>query len=85
MPPDHTDRTVEFGLAKADRIEVRVFDVSGRLVRLLADRSFAPGKYSLTWDGADAEGRQVARGVYFTQVRYVGRGFADARTLTVLR
>ena len=77
--------TVDFGLAKGDRVEVKLFDVSGRLVRTLADRSFAPGKYSLTWDGADDRGRQVARGVYFTQVRYLGRGFVEARKLTVLR
>ncbi|MEO5616986.1 MAG: FlgD immunoglobulin-like domain containing protein [Candidatus Eisenbacteria bacterium] len=77
--------TVDFGLAKADRVEVKVFDVSGRLVRTLADRQFAPGNHSLTWDGADSEGRQVVRGVYFTQVRYLERGFAEARKLTVLR
>ncbi|MEO5618641.1 MAG: FlgD immunoglobulin-like domain containing protein [Candidatus Eisenbacteria bacterium] len=77
--------TVDFGLAKADRVEVKVFDVSGRLVRTLADRSFAPGKYSLTWDGVDNDGRQVARGVYFTQVKYVNSRFTDARKLTVLK
>jgi hypothetical protein len=77
--------TVDFGLSKADRVEVKVFDVSGRLVRTLADRSFAPGKYSLTWDGVDNDGRQVARGVYFTQVRYLKSRFTDAKKLTVLR
>ncbi len=77
--------TVDFGLAKADRVEVKVFDVSGRLVRTLADRQFAPGKYSLTWDGVDNDGRQVARGVYFTQVKYVNSRFTDAKKLTVLK
>jgi len=77
--------TVDFGLAKGDRVEVKVFDVSGRLVRTLADRSFAPGKYSLTWDGVDNDGRQVARGVYFTQVKYVNSRFTDAKKLTVLK
>ena len=77
--------TVDFGLAKADRVEVKVFDVSGRLVRTLADRQFAAGRHSLTWDGADSQGRQVARGVYFTQVKYVNSKFTDARKLTVLK
>jgi len=77
--------TVDFGLSKADRVEVKVYDVSGRLVRTLADRMFAPGNHSLVWDGADSAGRQVARGVYFTQVRFAERGFAEARKLTVLR
>jgi hypothetical protein len=77
--------TVELGISKSDRVEVKVFDVSGRLVRTLADRQFAPGKYTLTWDGVDNGGRQVARGVYFTQVKYVNRRFTDARKLTVLK
>jgi hypothetical protein len=77
--------TIDFGLSKGDRIEVKVFDVSGRLIRTLADRQFAPGKYTLQWDGVDNDGRQVPRGVYFTQVKYVGRGFSDARKLTVLK
>jgi len=77
--------TVELGISKADRVEVKVFDVSGRLVRTLADRQFAPGKYTLTWDGVDNGGRQVARGVYFTQVKYVNSKFTDARKLTVLK
>jgi len=77
--------TVLFGISKADRVEVKVFDVSGRLVRTLADRQFAPGKYTLTWDGVDNDGRQVARGVYFTQVKYVNSKFTDAKKLTVLK
>jgi hypothetical protein len=77
--------TVELGISRADRVEVKVFDVSGRLVRTLADRQFAPGKYTLTWDGVDNSGRQVARGVYFTQVKYVNSRFTDARKLTVLK
>jgi hypothetical protein len=77
--------TVDFGLSKADRVEVKVFDVSGRLVRTLADRQFAAGKHTLTWDGVDNDGRQVARGVYFTQVKYLNSRFTDARKLTVLK
>ena len=37
------------------------------------------------WDGADDRGRMLARGVYFTQVRYLGRGFTEARKLTILK
>jgi hypothetical protein len=77
--------TVDFGLAKADRVEVKVFDVSGRLVRTLADRQFAAGRHTLTWDGVDNDGRSVPRGVYFTQVKYVNSRFTDAKKLTVLK
>ncbi len=77
--------TVHFGLAKADRVEIRVYDVTGRRVRSLASRLFGAGEHSLVWDGTNDRGQRVAGGVYFTQVRYVGSGFLSARKLTFLR
>jgi hypothetical protein len=77
--------TVRFGIAHADRVTARIFDVGGRLVRTLADRSFAPGEYNLAWDGSDDRGRAMPRGVYFTEIRYARTGFRDAKKVIVLR
>jgi hypothetical protein len=77
--------TVHFGLSRADRVQVRVYDVTGRLVRTLADRTFRAGEHDLVWDGTDDAGRQMSRGVYFTQVRYAATKFTDAKKLTVLK
>jgi hypothetical protein len=74
---------VHFGLARADRVEVRVYDVTGRLVRTLANRDFKAGNYELTWDGTDDSGNSVSRGVYFTQVK--SKGYTEAKKLTVLK
>jgi hypothetical protein len=75
---------IALGLARADRVEVKIYDVAGRLVRALADRTFTAGIHTLTWDGADDRGRAVPRGVYFTRVHYRG-GFTSNRKLTVLK
>jgi hypothetical protein len=76
---------VHFGLAKSDRVEVKVYDVTGRLVRSLADRNFQAGEHSLTWDGTNDQGQVVSRGVYFTQVKFIGSRFVDAKKVTVLK
>ncbi|MBI5711294.1 MAG: hypothetical protein HZC42_13500 [Candidatus Eisenbacteria bacterium] len=76
---------VHFGLTRTDRVQVKVYDVSGRLVRNLADRTFSPGVHDLVWDGSNDAGQQVARGVYFTQVKFVNSRFVDAKKLTVLK
>jgi len=76
---------IHFGMAKDDFVQIRVFDVSGRLVRTLADRGFKAGEHDLVWDGTDNSGRPVSRGVYFTQVKYRNSAFSDARKLTVLK
>ncbi len=76
---------VNFSLANRDHVMARVFDVSGRLVRTLADRDFEAGEHNLTWDGSDDSGKQVPRGVYFTQVHYRNSKFTSANKLAVLK
>jgi hypothetical protein len=76
---------VHFGLAKPDRVEVKVYDVTGRLVRTLADRTFQAGPQKLTWDGTNGQGQVVSRGVYFTQVKFANSGFVGAKKVTVLK
>jgi hypothetical protein len=84
-PLRNGEARIDLSLAKADRVQVKIFDVSGRLVRTLADRMFEAGEHSLRWDGSDNDGRAVARGVYFTSVEYKGMAFKAAKKLTVLQ
>jgi hypothetical protein len=59
--------SVRFGVAKAGKVQVTIYDVSGRKVRELANRVFPAGEHSLQWDGTDDAGQKVARGVYFVR------------------
>ncbi|MBI5169986.1 MAG: hypothetical protein HZA61_10895, partial [Candidatus Eisenbacteria bacterium] len=77
--------SVHFGVASSERVRVRLFDVSGRQVRVLADRTFAAGEHTLAWDGADDGGRAVARGVYFARIEYAASGAAISGRVVVLR
>ena len=55
--------------------------VAGRVVRVIADRSFETGRHAFSWDGTDGEG---ASGAYLVRATTTGGG-AEARTLVVLR
>lgn len=78
--------TVSFSLAKSDLVDVKVYDVTGRLVKTLANRqAFKAGPSKLAWDGRNDQGQVVARGVYFTQVKFINSGFVDAKKVTVLK
>ncbi|MEM0996727.1 MAG: type IX secretion system sortase PorU [Bacteroidota bacterium] len=52
-------------------IQVRIYTVSGRLVKTLQDQVFADGNLycDLEWDGLDEFGDVLGRGVYVYQVR----------------
>ena len=56
---------ITYQLATGGQVNLKVYDVSGRLVCSLADAIYDPGYYTVVWDGEDDVGRKVAAGVYF--------------------
>jgi hypothetical protein len=56
---------LSFDLARPGRVSLRIYSVDGRLVRTLADSEYAPGRYTIPWDGRDEGGQRVASTVYF--------------------
>jgi hypothetical protein len=61
---------IRFGLAKADRVKIDVYDVGGRVVRSLVNQAFAPGDHEVQWDRLGQSGSPVPSGLYFTRVTY---------------
>lgn len=47
------------------RINLSIYNVTGRLVRTLVDSEQEPGHYSVNWDGRNSSGKEVAAGIYF--------------------
>jgi hypothetical protein len=64
---------IGFELDKGGPATLRIYDVSGRLVRTLVHRHMVSGFHSKQWDGRDAKGRSVASGVYFYQLQAGGK------------
>jgi hypothetical protein len=49
-------------------VRVKIYSVSGKLVRLLSEEAHGPGEYQVRWDGTDPAGRPVAAGAYYVLV-----------------
>lgn len=78
-PNPFNPRTViSFEMPADGFASVRVFDLSGRLVRDLAARRFSSGPHSLTWQGDDNGGSIQASGVYLV-VLETGAGRVSQR------
>jgi len=60
--------TIEYSLARMGRVEISIFDVSGRRIATLVDGNGAPGIYRSTWDGRNENGQRVASGIYFCRM-----------------
>jgi hypothetical protein len=59
--------------SEADKVEVRIFTLAGRLIREIPYASARTGiNYSTTWDGKDQDGDEVANGVYIYKITAEG-------------
>ncbi len=68
-PNPFSSRTsLRFDLPRPGPIVLRVYDVSGRGVRTLADGEFAAGSHTLDWDGRDDGGAPLEAGLYFCRL-----------------
>jgi hypothetical protein len=66
--PFNPSTTMRVQVGAATRLQLRIFDVRGRLVKHFPPRQVGPGLYQETWDGVDDRGRPVASGVYLYEM-----------------
>ncbi|MGD8394678.1 MAG: FlgD immunoglobulin-like domain containing protein [Candidatus Eiseniibacteriota bacterium] len=70
--PFNPRTTIGYSLATTGWTELAIYDVAGRLVRILVDGVSPAGEHEVDWDGRDGTGDRVASGVYLYQLRTAG-------------
>jgi hypothetical protein len=63
---------LRYHLAVPGAVELAVFSIDGRLVRVLRDGLAPAGEASVLWDGADRQGRRAPSGPYTVRLRASG-------------
>lgn len=82
--PFNPQTTLAFELSQQDVVKLRVFGLSGRLVRRLLDgENVSEGQNEIVWNGRDDTGRQVASGAYF--YRLEARNFSETKRMVLIK
>lgn len=70
MPNPFTNSvTIGFGLQnREEKAALKIYDVSGRLIKRFNINRFEPPVYEFIWHGVDENGRQLPAGVYFCEL-----------------
>lgn len=74
---------IQVDLTASGYLTVQVFTLDGDVVRVLSRTPSAAGTFYFTWDGRNAAGRAVARGLYF--IRVVGPGMDEIRKVMIVK
>jgi hypothetical protein len=82
--------TIEFGLPNPGKVEITIFDVRGRLVRLLISEHRRAGYHWIKWDSRDDYGIKVSSGIYFYHITTNnpakgGTGFSQTKKMMMLK
>jgi hypothetical protein len=81
--PSTGSGSIAFVLPRGGRVRLAVYDVRGRLVRVLIDRPMAAGIHSAGWNGIDSNARPVGAGVYFYDLTVDGSKVGQKKTVIV--
>jgi len=74
---------INYGLPKASRVHLAIYDILGREVTTLVNWEQDAGYKSITWNGTDAFGKPVGAGMYFYMVK--AKGFRQVRKMVLLK
>ncbi|PID79514.1 hypothetical protein CSB20_10065 [bacterium DOLZORAL124_64_63] len=67
--PFNPATTIRYELDNEGPVQLRVFDLKGRLVRTLVDGRQEAGPHEQLWNGRDRQGQPAPAGVYFYRLR----------------
>lgn len=81
--PFNTSTVITYSLKATSHVNLNIYNIRGERVRQLIDSKMISGSHSVTWDGKDEEGKEVASGIYFA--RLVAAPHSQTIKLTLLR
>ena len=63
---------IEYSIPSAGPVRVVIYDVQGRLTRLLVDEVQTTGEHEVLWWGRDDSGAVISSGIYFVRLEFDG-------------
>lgn len=82
--PLNPEAVLSIHMARDGRLRVRIYDVTGRLVRTLVDDAWrAAGDHDLRFDGRRDDGTSLSSGRYYLRVE--AAGVVDAGSVTIMK
>jgi len=82
--PFNPRTTIAFGLPEKETVSLHVYDVAGRLVRVLVDGEACPeGRQEAVWNGRNDRGRQMASGTYF--YRLTAGNYSETKRMVLVK
>lgn len=81
--PFNPATSITYGVPEPSHVRVSVYNMLGRLVKVLVDERRDPGYYTVKWDGTAAGGVPASSGLYIYVMQ--GREFRQSRKMVLIK
>ena len=81
--PFNPSTIIRYDVADPGQVDLRVYDVSGALVKVLVSRYRETGRYEVGWDADNNRGEPISSGIYF--YRLTAPGYSKTRKMVLVR
>jgi flagellar hook assembly protein FlgD len=83
--PFNPSTEIRFNLPRDGRVEVRIYDLRGRLVWRAEPQEMTAGAQAVAWHGVDRHGGAVNSGLYFYRLVLDGQQLGETGKMTLLK
>ncbi len=63
--PFRNQISIIYTLHQTENVILRIYDVTGQLIKTLVNEKQVPGKYQIHWNGTNEQNQKVSPGIYF--------------------
>ena len=81
--PFNSETTIPYAVGTQGPVTVRLYDISGQLIRELVNQVHAAGQYRVSWDGRDSGGSAASSGVYL--VRLASGSYNETKKIMLMK
>ncbi|OPX34054.1 hypothetical protein B1H10_04495 [candidate division KSB1 bacterium 4484_188] len=81
--PFNSETHIEYTLPKSIWIKLNIYDLSGKLIKVLVNDNKQAGHHTARWNGKDDSGKTVASGVYIYHIS--SAEYTESRKLVYLK
>ncbi|MFH1212985.1 MAG: T9SS type A sorting domain-containing protein [Candidatus Neomarinimicrobiota bacterium] len=68
--PFNPSTTIEYQIPAEGRVEIKIFNINGQLIKTFENTHASSGNYTIIWDGKNDTGQTVVSGFYLYQVSF---------------
>jgi len=81
--PVSNSTTISFSLPQSQKVSIQIFDMNGRLIKVLADAQMQAGTYQLIWNAKDERGTNVVTGIYLLKMQ--AANYVETKKISVVK